>query len=186
MFGHMHGVLNKIYLQNFLHGWIVRASPTVCQIRLPSLFFWKNTKNMSPTVLHTTWQILESWQKVVLNAQICARVSGSPSVFLAPRTPPARLPVVLLPRVSPSSFSRATHSPASTSSPPPPTSSRTTLNGTAQRAAYVRVRLRLHQEGVRDGAGHGDAAAAIHSTNGRPADAQVPTSLNRFLPFLVF
>jgi len=100
MFGHMHGVLNKIYLQNFLHGWIVRASPTVCQIRLPSLFFWKNTKNMSPTVLHTTWQILESWQKVVLDAQICARVSGSPSVFHAPRTPPARLPVVLLPRDS--------------------------------------------------------------------------------------
>jgi len=23
MFGHMYGVLNKIYLQNFLHGWIV-------------------------------------------------------------------------------------------------------------------------------------------------------------------
>ena len=22
MFGNMHGVLNKIYLQNFLHGWI--------------------------------------------------------------------------------------------------------------------------------------------------------------------
>jgi len=108
MFGHMHGVLNKIYLQNFLHGWIVRASPTVCQIRLPSLFFWKNTKNMSPTVLHTTWQILESWQKVVLDAQICARIRLSISVSCAadssrasPRRPsPARLPVVLLPRDS--------------------------------------------------------------------------------------
>jgi len=84
--------------------WILmrrtKASPTVCQIRLLSLFFWKNTKNMSPTVLHTTWQILGSWQKEVLHAQICARVSGSPSAFLAPRTPPARLPVVLLPRDS--------------------------------------------------------------------------------------
>ena len=23
MFGHMHGVLNKIYLKNILHGWVV-------------------------------------------------------------------------------------------------------------------------------------------------------------------
>ena len=63
---------------------------------------------MSPTVLHTTWQILGSWQKEALDAQICAHVSGSPSAFLAPRTPPARrcrpsparLHVVLLPRNS--------------------------------------------------------------------------------------
>ena len=23
MFGHMHEILNKIYLQNFLHGWVI-------------------------------------------------------------------------------------------------------------------------------------------------------------------
>ena len=148
---------------------------------------------MSPTVLHTTWQILGSWQKEALDAQICARVSGSPSAFLAPRTPPARrcrpsparLHVVLLPRNSSSGQHFLTTTAANVGQI---SLYNTPLNDAQQHGVEggVRVRLRFHQEGVHDGTGHGDAAAAIHSTNGRLADTQVPTSLNRFLPFPVF
>jgi len=56
----------QLHLPNCWRCW---ASPTtVCQIRLPFLFFWKNTKNMPPTVWHSTWQILATWKKEVLNA----------------------------------------------------------------------------------------------------------------------
>ena len=103
----------------------------------------------------------------------------------SPRRPsPARLPVVLLPH---DSFSGQHF--LATIANVGQISLYNTLQNEAQRhgaESGVRVCLRLHQEGVRDGAGLGDAAAAIHSTNGRPADAQVPTSLNRFLPFHVF
>ena len=146
---------------------------------------------MSPTVLHTTWQILGSWQKEVLDAQICARIRLPIGVSCAADSS----------RASPSSFSRASPRCPSRARlilrpalphhhrqrrPDQPLQHAAERHSTAQCGGGVRVRLRFHQEGVRDGTGHRDAAAAIHSTNGRPADAQVPTSLNRFLPFLVF
>ena len=35
MFGHMHGVLNKIYLQIFLHGWIVNREMSLMSLLNP-------------------------------------------------------------------------------------------------------------------------------------------------------
>ena len=32
MFGHMYGVLNKIYLQNFLHGWVINHEMNLMSI----------------------------------------------------------------------------------------------------------------------------------------------------------
>ena len=32
MFGHIHGVLNKIYLQNFLHGWVVNREMNLIRL----------------------------------------------------------------------------------------------------------------------------------------------------------
>ena len=42
MFGHMHGVLNKIYLQNFLHGWIVNREMNLIRLINPWLFHLQN------------------------------------------------------------------------------------------------------------------------------------------------
>ena len=42
---------------------LVRASPTVWQIELPSLIFGKNVKNTPPTVWQKTWQFLVTWKK---------------------------------------------------------------------------------------------------------------------------
>ena len=30
MFRHMHGVLNEVYLQIFLHGWVENAAESLC------------------------------------------------------------------------------------------------------------------------------------------------------------
>ena len=35
MFGHMHGVLNKIYLRNFLHGWVVNREMNLMSLLNP-------------------------------------------------------------------------------------------------------------------------------------------------------
>ena len=35
MFRHMYGVLNKIYLQNFLHGWVVNSEMDLMNLRNP-------------------------------------------------------------------------------------------------------------------------------------------------------
>jgi len=37
---------------------ILRASPSIWQIELPSLIFSKNVKNTPPTVWQKTWQFL--------------------------------------------------------------------------------------------------------------------------------
>jgi len=35
MFGHMHGVLNEIYLQNFLHGWTINRETNLMSLLNP-------------------------------------------------------------------------------------------------------------------------------------------------------
>jgi hypothetical protein len=50
----------------------VRASLSVCQINLSSIYFWQNRKNCAPIVWHPTWQILATWQISPLHAHICA------------------------------------------------------------------------------------------------------------------
>ena len=37
MFGYMHGVLNKIYLQSFLHGWTVNRETNLMSLLNRSL-----------------------------------------------------------------------------------------------------------------------------------------------------
>ena len=32
IFGHMHGVLNEVYLQNFLHGWVVNRETNLMSL----------------------------------------------------------------------------------------------------------------------------------------------------------
>jgi len=42
---------------------LLRVSPRVWQIELPSLIFGKNVKNTLPTVWQKTWQFLATWKK---------------------------------------------------------------------------------------------------------------------------
>ena len=35
MFGYMHGALNKIYLQNFLYGWVVNREMNLMNLLNP-------------------------------------------------------------------------------------------------------------------------------------------------------
>jgi hypothetical protein len=51
---------------------IVRASPTVLQIALASLFFEKKLKNPSPIVWHIGLTSLGNWQESEQLAHICA------------------------------------------------------------------------------------------------------------------
>ena len=69
----LHTFSHALRAREFLN--CIRASRRVCQINLLYLVFWKNNKNMPPTVWHMIWQNLTTWQTEVLHAHICTLAS---------------------------------------------------------------------------------------------------------------
>ena len=66
---------------------VIRASPRVSHINLPSYFFWQTKKKRSPRAWQTDWQIYQLGKSSPPSAHICARAYG----FASREKPAARL-----------------------------------------------------------------------------------------------